>query len=326
MRRFLKYISIFSLSLIALASITEYMLRQVPNTYVYKRNLIEMHSKETKMLIIGSSVADCGIDPACLGDSTYNLAIGGEWFRFNQALLAKYIDDLPQIKNLIWGICIHSLWCDDNIKGDKRSVVSHNIYMDIGTDLNPLNHIELLSLGSLAMRKWSKYYLLHKPTMHCDSLGLDHAYDLSEKDSEWLEEIPDMAKHHKQMMTGDIRNKMYKENIQRMHEVAELCHSRGITLYLVVPPVHHEYLRLVDKKQLKMFHNAMNEVAMRWNNVHYLEYLNDMRFTDDDFNDAVHLTSDIGAQKFTNILKRDIDTLSIYPYSPKPSIEICSNH
>lgn len=52
---------------------------------------------------------------------------------------------------------------------------------------------ELLSAGRLCFDKWSKHYLLHERTMYCDSLGLDHKYDLAEKEenkNKWLKAIP----------------------------------------------------------------------------------------------------------------------------------------
>ena len=96
MKNFLKYVGVFSASLILLIIGVEYMLRQVPNALAFKKELIEKHTQDTKNLIIGSSVVNCGINPAYLADSTYNLAISGEWFRFNQILLEKYIPLIPQ--------------------------------------------------------------------------------------------------------------------------------------------------------------------------------------------------------------------------------------
>lgn len=48
--------------------------------------------------------------------------------------------------------------------------------------------------------------------------------------------------------------------------------------------------------------------ALAFKNVHSLEYFGDTRFNDEDFYDGNHLSSDIGAIKFTKILKDDILT------------------
>lgn len=56
MKNFLKYVGVFSASLILLIIGVEYMLRQVPNALAFKKELIEKHTQDTKNLIIGSSV------------------------------------------------------------------------------------------------------------------------------------------------------------------------------------------------------------------------------------------------------------------------------
>lgn len=306
MKKFLIYVGIFSLSLILLAGGIEYMLRQVPNPLAYKRSLLENHAKEIKTLIIGSSVVNCSVNPVYLSDSTYNLVISGEWFRFNQALFERYVDDLPSLKNVIWGICVHSLWSDDSEEVDESSIINHKIYMNIAREGDWFHNTELLNLGSLSLRKWSKYYIRGKSTMPCDSLGVDHSYDCANKEADWLEEIPRLVRGQHKPMLADTNGELYRANIQRMHEVAKLCHDRGIRLYLVLPPVHPTYYKLADKKQLELIYKAVEEVAARWDNVSYHDYLGDTRFTDDDFYDGNHLSSDRGAEKFTKLLKEDL--------------------
>lgn len=107
-------------------------------------------------------------------------------------------------------------------------------------------------------------------------------------------------------MLADTNGELYRANIQRMHEVAKLCHDRGIRLYLVLPPVHPTYYKLADKKQLELIYKAVEEVAACWDNVSYHDYLGDTRFMDDDFYDGNHLSSDRGAEKFTKLLKEDL--------------------
>ena len=97
-------------------------------------------------------------------------------------------------------------------------------------------------------------------------------------------------------------------DISRMHQIAQVCKSKGITLYLVMPPVHPTYFQLMNQEQLTLIHNAITEVTNKWENVHSLEYFGDTRFNDEDFYDGNHLSSDIGAIKFTKILKDDILT------------------
>ena len=105
MKKFLKYICLFSSVIIVLSMGFEIMLRHIPNAYVFKRHVLEEKGMQIKNMIIGSSVVHCSINPAYLPDSTYNMSISGQWFRYNQMLLKKYIDQLPHLQTVIWGVC-----------------------------------------------------------------------------------------------------------------------------------------------------------------------------------------------------------------------------
>lgn len=315
MKKFLKTVCLFSLPLLLLGIGFEYSLRQIPNPFRFKRNLLEEKGGQIKTMIIGSSVADYGIDPSCLPDSTYNLAVSGQWFRYNEGQLEKYIDRLPHLKNVIWGIAYQALWSDEYESGvffqdskNDESIAYHSIYMDISFDHNLIHRSELLSAGKICFEKWSKHYLRHEKTMSCDSSGLDHTYDLSEKEKDkrkWLNAIPKAIRIHT-ALDNEKAERVYRQNIQRMHSVAKLCHDKGVKLYLVIPPTYKMYYDNVDEKQLQRMRLAIQEVADKWDNVSWYDYFKDNRFVEDDFYDGNHLTSDVGAVKFGNILRKEI--------------------
>lgn len=305
MKKFLTHICLFSSLLLILSIGFEIMLRRIPNSYKFKQEIIEKNSNKIKNLIIGSSVTNCSINPAYLADSTYNISLSGQWLRYNQILLERYIEKLPRLQNVIWGISYQSLWIDDCINQDKISIANHKIYMDIETDKDPLYNIELIATGSISFRKWSKYYLLHKKTMLCDSLGLDHSFDSTERSCDWLQDIPRLIKGHS-ASKEPATEQTFRDNIRRLNNVAELCRTKGINLYLVIPPVHKSYYELTYPAQVTQMHTALETIAAKWDNVHLYSYFNDSRFNNDDFHSGNHLSSDIGAIKFTQILQHDI--------------------
>lgn len=312
MKKFLKYLCLFSLPLLLCAIGLEYMLRQVPNPYTYKRYLLEKKGEGIKNMIIGSSVVDYGIDPSYLPDSTYNLAISGQWFRYNEAQLEKYIDDLPHLKRVIWGVSFQALWSDEyeegvffQIRKEDSEIAYHKIYMDLSFDNDWRHSVELISTWDVAFEKWSKHYILRDKTMYCDSLGLDHKDDLSDKEDDWLTDIPRSMKMHT-ALKNEKAERVYRQNVQRMNNVAKLCHDRGIELYIVIPPTYRKYYELADSAQLQKMYGAIEQLADKWDNVYWYDYFKDDRFEEDDFHDGNHLTSDVGAVKFAKILNEDL--------------------
>ena len=159
MKRFIVNVLFFSSFLLALAIGMECMLRRVPNTYAFKRSLMEEQGRHIKTLVLGSSVAECGIAPSCFPSGTYNLAVSGQWLRFNLQMFGQYQEYMPELENVILGVCYHTLWSDDDVETDEWSIVEHGIYLDIHLEDDFLPHSELLSLGARSLRKWSKFYL-----------------------------------------------------------------------------------------------------------------------------------------------------------------------
>lgn len=304
MKKFLTYICLFSSLLLVLGIGFEVMLRHIPNSYKFKQEIIEKNSDKVKNLIIGSSVTNCSINPAYLADSTYNISLSGQWLRYNRILLERYIGQLPHLQNVIWGISYQTLWIDDCISQDKISIANHKIYMGIETDKDPLYNIELIATGSISFRKWSKYYLLHKNHgMRFFGLRPRIRFD---------REKPCLAARHSRLIKGHSASQeptaeqTFRDNIRRLNDVAGLCRSKGINLYLVIPPVHKLYYELTYPAQVAQMHTALEEIAAKWDNVRLYSYFNDNRFGDDDFHSGNHLSADIGAIKFTQILQHDI--------------------
>jgi hypothetical protein len=305
MKTFLKRSGLFSLFLFLFGIAFEYSSRQIPNIFSYKRYLLEEKGSGMKHILIGSSVVANSIDPAYLSDSAYNFATAAQWPRYNKAQLEKYIDCLPNLKSVIWGVAYQALWKDDF---EENKIAYYTIYMDIRFGHNLLHYSELLSSGRSSLKKWSAYYLKHKKTVHCDTLGLEYTIGLAKKEKDkkkWLNAIRRDVKEHT-ALKDEKADRIFRSNVQRMHDVAKLCHDRGVMLYIVIPPVHKEYDKLVNHEQLRQMYTAIKDVADHWENVRWYDYFNDDRFTEDDFFDGNHLTSDIGAKKFATILRKDI--------------------
>ena len=303
--RFLQRVALFSGMILLLILVVEGMLRQVPNIYAYKQSLVEQQGGRMKHIILGSSVVDCSLNPQIIADSTYNLAIAGQWYRYSLAFLEKNLDKLPCLDCIVFGACYHSFWCDDSPEQDIRSFVSHRVYMDIGHADGLLSYSELLTSGSLSLRKWSKYYLQRRPTMHCDSLGLDHGYHSSKRGGEWKTEIPEDALAQTMSLDASANEELFAANSERLNRLAELCEQKGLRLIFVIPPVHPLYWEHSKQAQWNRVDAALAAVAMRWDCVEYRNYAHDARFVDDDFFDGNHLNSDVGGAKFSLIVKED---------------------
>ena len=77
MKRFLICILLFSGFVLAAIAVFEWSLRNIPNEFRFKDEVMQQRAESLTTLVIGSSVAHEGIDPAIFPDSAtaFNLAL-----------------------------------------------------------------------------------------------------------------------------------------------------------------------------------------------------------------------------------------------------------
>ncbi len=311
MKQFLSKACIFTIPLLLFFLGIEYSLRIIPNVYTFKRSLLEADYAGIKTLIIGNSVANHGIDPSYMADSTLNFAFGGQSPRFNCALANRYIDRLPHLENIIVGISYQSFWWDEYGNGDGKVhddlLVYYRLYLDMSFDNDWRHYSEFLSTGDLAFKKWIKHYISGKSTMQCDSLGFDHEKEgkNEKKDDNWKRKVGNSAKKHT-MCHYKRAATIYNQNIERFDELAQKCAERNVELYLVVPPVTEAYSSNADTTQLNRMYAALHTIADKRQHVHLLDYFKHPDFTNNDFHDGNHLKASTGARKFSKLLQHDI--------------------
>ncbi len=298
MRRFIVNVLAFSSFLLALGVGMECMLRRVPNVYAFKRGMIERHGDGIRTLILGSSVAANGITPSVFPDSTYNLAISGQWLPCTLEMFRHYRAYMPNVRDVVLGATYPELWKED----DVWSEVEHDIYMDVTVSPHLIPRSELFSLRAYALRKWSKYYILHGKTMTCDSLGVDHG----SRSPDLKEKAPARVAEHNGWISSDTGGVLYRKNVARLRDLARLCGEQGATLWIVVLPVHEIYRQGLDARHLSKLRATLSGLASGCGNVRYLDYLTDPRFTDEDFYDGSHLSAEVGGLKFSRILREDM--------------------
>ncbi len=309
MKTFIKKTLLFIVPLFVIGIGIEIMLRNVPNPYTFKRSIIEENLSEIKHLCLGSSVMNNGFDPSYFADSSFNFSFGGQWLRYNYSLLDKYIDSMPNLENILLGVCYRTMWEDElqPVTGETEDdmITYYNLYLNLTENTSWIHYSEFLSTGHLAFKKFTKHYISNKQTVMCDSLGLDHAKDGMKEDEKKYGELEDMVDKHTKYYYKSA-TEVYLRNIKYLEQIAQLCHENSVNLHIVIPPSLDEYCTLADSSQLQLMYSALDKIDEYKNNVYVHDYFSDNRFTDNDFYDGNHLRSSVGAIKFTKILSNDI--------------------
>lgn len=315
MRHFLRRLVLFLLPLLLMAVAAEVLARRVPNTKKFKRALVLEKGHRTKMAILGNSVAEDGLAPNLLGDSTYNYALSGQPLRFTLRFYQKYLDTLRQLRHVILGEnynilfydAYRSPFADHTELYRQEQLSSYRIYMGLYDDRNPLHYSELLSCPSRVHAKLVRC-LLGQPTLQSDSLGryTGSPYASSHHSAEEL--LADAQNFIAQNRITDtaLLLEIFQENLRFLDTLAMSTAAKGIRLDLLLLPVGPNCLPLYDTLILARTFRAFEACAKKYPNVHFHNYLRDLTLPPQYFADANHLNCDSGATAFSRIVRRDL--------------------
>lgn len=299
MKRFIKYTFVFA-AMVALTLIAgECIISSRPNSYKYKHRWMMENSSDVEVLILGSSHGYYGLQPSALHARAFNLANHSQNFEYDYLLLQLYAPLLRNLNTVILPLSYCSLF-DTRFEecADWWYAINYKKYMDIDvhSDFSKYNFefcnlpvysgrlIKVLSGGELPM---------------CDSLGFGVGYTIPARSATWKEDAQMTVDRHT-AANWDA----FDYNAGFLRKIAEFCNERSINLVVVTLPAWHLYYNRLDDAQVEKMYQTVNAMQREYG-FRYLDYLRDGRFVGDDFYDVDHL-SDVGALKFSSILKEDL--------------------
>ena len=79
-------------------------LEQSNNNYSYKYWYMENRRHKVVTLLLGDSYIENAINPGLMGKGAFTLASSSRWIYYDDKLLEKYIADMPNLKQVIFGM------------------------------------------------------------------------------------------------------------------------------------------------------------------------------------------------------------------------------
>lgn len=274
----------------------EFCARQIPNYYSYKYDWMDQHAEEVESLILGSSHSLNGIIPRYLGKNTFNLALPGQTLKYDAYLFYKWADRYKKLRLVILPISYFSFFMDHS---EWIGETYCKIYLKspFHSDFSRYN-LEMLEFKPLH----SKLYLWRTGNEeYVKEHGWLPMYLKDKNESTWNLKNNNIhgVKEHTIKSWEFVDN-----NYKLVSSIIEFCNKNGIKIALITTPQYKDYNIHLDKAQLGKMYELIRDLQREYG-VLYLNYLQDDRFCADDFYDPSHL-SEIGAEKFTRILKHDL--------------------
>ena len=310
MNTLLKKIFLLLLPFLLLAGYTEYRLSRMPNSFSLKKSAVAKMAPSTKILILGSSHALFGIDPGELSLPAFNLANVSQSLYYDSRLLDQFLHKQPHLQAVVVDISYFSIDFSMALTREDWRRYFYSRYFGIppeGQDDAPWWRedfdIRRYSLIGLYGVERSFKFLRHNfedrelDTLQPSGWEIGPAGRHSPLDDQAGKE---RVRLHETMMDPALESL----NFSYLRRMEEATTAAGGTLLLVTTPVYPSYAAHMDRQHYQQMREQLRNFCAE-NGCHILDYLNDPRFTADDFFDTDHLNVN-GARKLSRILDQDM--------------------
>ena len=292
MNKFIQKSLLFCAPVLVFMLIMELLLRNIPNDYSYKKNYLDQHSNEIKILFLGSSHAYRGINPKFIHSNGFNAAHIAQSLDYDIEILKKYEKQMDKLKYIVIPIDYFSLYNRLETGIENWRIKNYNIYYGLHRSFNSKDNFEILN-GKLLenSKRIVKFYWYKKSDISCNTLGWGKRN--SKINNDLMATAKATAKRH-----AKREKSFFNENVALINEIISIAQSKKAKVIFYSSPAYKTYVSQLNKEQLQKTYTTIKKIAHSNANVSYYDFLSDKSFDAKDFFDADHL-NEIGAEKFS---------------------------
>ena len=304
MNQFIKNVFLLFVVLLIVIVCIECLLLTQTNIYSYKREYVENHLDEIRVILLGNSHVDQGLNPQWIGDSIFNFAIQGRDKKYDRELAKRYF---PQMHNL--KVVIMPLDYFDFHFGREMNVTDNRNFIDKYLSTYKCMYYKYMGIHLDGWWYWSevinsrlnymsRFFMTVDEARGCDSLGYVK-YGIEKRRQGWKGErlpIPiDVSK--------EVNKLMYNQLYYNYKIIAQMTKNQGARFVLLATPMYKTFQEGMNDTVKNEICQFVNRLKNEYPNVEYYDYTNNEIFVDEDFYDSSHL-SDSGAKKFSLLISK----------------------
>lgn len=316
MAKFLKNIALFSLIPIIALLVSDAYLRNKNSLYKEKFNGAVENSEDIKILILGNSHANYGVDPTAFQKFAYNIANVNQSFYFDKRITLKLLDSLKNLEYVLISADYHSLSFSDQGIRNKWSYLGNGVrYKNEDYFLEKLSPTlfayppkVLASFLKRDVVNVIKYkggatdYLVQKGVNPSDSLRQGFiGYTGADSLSFSLMKYKERAELFNREVSLSRERKEIRTDLENFISILK---SRNITPILYTTPTFEKYNKFLNKKYLNSQFSIYREIAQK-KHIKFWNFMNSDLFPKIFFYNPDHLNKK-GAKRFAKILNDSI--------------------
>ncbi len=311
MRQFILKALFIVLPLLLVLGYIEYRLSMVTVSYSQKKYELETQLDQIEVLALGSSNGYFALNPHFFSKKGFNLAYRAQWPFYDLKFIEKYLNRMPRLKLVIYPVNYFTLGTQASEQADEWRILFYSQY----------HHFLPPKTGKYAKMNWlfeprlfSKialfgeripYYLRHGSTQI-------NSGEPDEDMTGWLNAGTKPCDLTQNIgFTGatahnlgvDPRN--FKLNLKIISHIVKKLQAKNIDFYILELPELAYYTDHLDPVKTAAMEQSIRDFAKK-NHVKFINYLNDKRFTVNDFTDMPDHLNANGAEKISRTIDHDI--------------------
>lgn len=300
MKQLFGQIFLLILPLVLVGISLEFLIREIPNDYSYKRNYLDENSNSIDILILGGSHSYYGVNPDYFIGNAFNASHVSQSLDYDFEIIKKYENNWNHLKYIMISIDYITLFSRVSLGGESWRVKNYEIYYNINKSLKKSDNSEVFCFNPfISLKRIYSYYFNKESSITCSKLGFGMVE--MEQQQDLIATGMEAAKRHTKSLT-----KCFEENIVILKKIIDFASKNDIDVIFFTSPVYHTYLNNLNETQLNTTINTMNDIVKDDSSCFYYNLLEDSSFDVHDYRDADHLNSN-GAKKLSlklNDIKR----------------------
>lgn len=316
MRKILIRMGLFLGPILVVFTLAEYHLRH-DNTYYYKLKYFEDLRNDAEVLFLGSSHMHRAIDPELLGVPTLNMANVGSAMDLHHKMVLHLLPELPKLKVLVLELSYQSLEGESGPDFSKNNLYRIYFGIDNYEGMMPLKDKFLLTSNPHAYIKKIWQDAMYPKRINPSGFMKINPGPIKSRFSYYSFDTTEIRKTSRRYLAG-LHNRenleMLERNVNRLREIQNYCHARGIQLIFMSPPKYYLYNEAAIQKKLERRDSIAHLFGK--DGVPFWNFERSMEYEARNFQDENHLNPD-GATAFTRSVNKKI--MALPEFSPEMS-------
>lgn len=296
MNAFLKDILYFIGFFCILMVILDIFIDYHPNEFSTKYNNWGKNRNITTTLLIGNSHIQANVNADMIGDSAFNMAIGGSNIQQALSIACTYIPQMENLKTIIINFDYNNVYDTNGNLYTKETCKRERGKSNWGDYLNYI-HYRYLHAGTVLTRF---DHAISCNQIHYSTLLNNNLTDIN------LDKLDETFHDNPYYSIPAINMDQYNKYVSSLAMIAKIASDNHLNLIIITSPAHNRFRSQTTKKNLELMQFTMDSLS-RIYPLRYKNYLFDTIFSQKDmYADIHHLTRE-GASIFAHIIKNDFD-------------------